>query len=1104
MDNLVDCLEHWAHTQPETTLFNFLDGKGNSREQYTFRQFYERALALSEQLARQAELQYGDRALLVYPPGLEMMVGFFACLNLGVIPVPVCAPMTTASRAAIGRIEHVAQDCGARVALTTASYLRGISDAPAAGERGSRTVRFLVSLKWLATDDMLEPGADTGRRQINPILFLQYTSGSTGDPKGVIVTHRNVFHNALSGQYFLVGVSWVPQYHDMGLIGHHLFAVVLGGTNHAFSPFDFLKRPALWLQTISRVRATSTAAPNFAYDYCLREDKVPDAALCDVDLSSLKMMMNGAEPVHPQTYARFYERFSKYGLPREAFEVAYGLAENTLVISRRGRQTITVQKQRLQQGRLCFHKTMSRNNNHLSLVSCGQPLPSLDVRIVDPESHVAFGENAIGEIWVDGESKCAGYWQRPELTQSVFHARIEGEPHTSRTYLRTGDLGFLHEGELFVCGRIKDMIIIHGSNYYPQDIEAIVESEFPNIGPLGPVQTAAFAVEHEGEERLVVAIEVRPNQELADPAAVAQVIRSRYFIDPYQVLFVPPRAISTTTAGKVARSKTRDRWLRGTLPVLASYVHADSGRKDTHSLRGLYDHIRELYALSGNEEVTLADIGLDSLTLVDLTLEIQGHFERRGLAELVSELDVRFLQRLTVAELSRLLAVYEAGSDVPVDELRIWLEARQQADDDRECKLMRADSEWHPPTDSPEEARVDPQTILMTGGSGFFGPFLLGSLLQRTTCAIEVLVRAADPEHGRARLVDALRRTRVWTPELGEQFLSRVRVVCGDLGLSQLGLNDREWQRLAGEIDAVVHNGAQVNYVLSYDALRPYNIGGTRELMRLAATNRKKPFHLISSTFIHGWSARPIAAEHEYNENLEELDFGYSQSKTVQEHLVLNAERQGQPVRIYRPTLISTSSRGAGSKDDVFVRMLAFMIKHGIAAEALNQISLLPADLVSDHIARIFGLRDTASNTFHVTTTKYYNIIDITRSITEQFGYSFKYCSMARFIEEMNRLCTPDDLIYPLRVFFNRSYHKLKPMEPKRYDNQHYRAALGRVRPEIVEPKMPDTVAYIVKHMQREGLIPVHASARSAVPEPSEITWGRGISLEVEPYVETV
>jgi acyl-CoA synthetase (AMP-forming)/AMP-acid ligase II len=768
MKDLLDCLEHWTLTHPEKTVFSFLDGRGNTREQYTYQQFYQRTLGLAHQLADQAAIQHGDRVLLVYPPGLEMIVAFFATLNLGAIPVPVCAPLSMTSGAGAARIEHVMQDCGARLALTTAGYLRGISNALSPQERGPVAESFLSSLRWLATDTLADDGILLRRRQTNPILFLQYTSGSTGDPKGVIVTHRNVLHNATDMFQYPIGVSWLPQYHDMGLIGHHLFLIIKGGTNYGFSPFDFLKRPALWFQTISRVRATFTTAPNFAYSYCLREDKVPDSALCDVDLSSLRGMLNAAEPIHPQTYADFYTRFAKYDLPRESLYGGYGLAENTLAVSMHGRQTLIVQKQRLQRRQLCIQKTTTRNNNQITLVSCGQPFSSLDVRIVDPESRVHLGENAIGEIWIDGESKCAGYWQRPELTQAIFHARPEGEPDNPRSYLRTGDLGFLHEGDLYVCGRIKDMIIIHGINYYPQDIEAIIQSEFSHISPGGPVQSAAFALDHEGEERLVVVIEVCSQKNSVDPAAVAQVIRSRYFIDPYQVLFVSQRGISKTTSGKVSRSKTRERFLRGALPIVASYTHAGTASQDAAGLKGIFNRIRDLYDLEGDEEVTLTEIGLDSLSLVELTLEIQRHFEQRGLAHLVSELDARFLQRLRVAELRRLVEVYESSRDVPTNELRIWLESRQSADDAQERQLMQADAHWHPPTESADEARDDPRSILMTGGSGFFGPFLLGSLLQRTTCSIEVLVRAADPGHGRARLIEALRRAKVWTPELQE------------------------------------------------------------------------------------------------------------------------------------------------------------------------------------------------------------------------------------------------------------------------------------------------------------------------------------------------
>jgi len=323
MENLVDCLEHWVHTQPDKTLYRFLDGRGNLREKYTYRQFYERALGLAHHLAEDIGVESGDRVLLVYPAGLEMMAAFFACVFLGAIPVPVCAPVSLVAGAGSKRIEHVAGDCEAHLALTTSSYLRGHGGtATLADGRVSATAR-LASLRWQATDSYVKPGAQNGHRKTNPILFLQYTSGSTGDPKGVIVTHRNLVHNAHATlQHCPVGVSWLPQYHDMGLIGHYLYMIALGGTNHAFSPFDFLKRPVLWLQMISKAKATITAAPNFAYNYCLRTDKVPDDALCGVDLSSLKMMTSAAEPVNAQTYVRFFERFEKYGLRRESYQTS--------------------------------------------------------------------------------------------------------------------------------------------------------------------------------------------------------------------------------------------------------------------------------------------------------------------------------------------------------------------------------------------------------------------------------------------------------------------------------------------------------------------------------------------------------------------------------------------------------------------------------------------------------------------------------------------------------------------------------------------------------------------------------------------------------------
>ena len=325
------------------------------------------------------------------------------------------------------------------------------------------------------------------------ILFLQYTSGSTSDPKGVMVTHGNVLHNcATVFGHVPIGVSWLPQYHDMGLIGAYLFVAVAGGTTYGISPIDFIQRPSLWLEAISRYRATVTAAPNFAYQYCLRPDKVQDKDLEQLDLSSLWLVMNGAEPVRADVFRGFLRRFTPCGLPENSFCTAYGLAEYTLAVSNRGTTIRSFDAKRISENEVRVTERAAPAEETVALVSCGKSLGATRVKIVNVTSgaHEA-PKGRVGEVWVTGPSKCLGYWNRPALSEQIFEAQIDANCEDETKWLRTGDLGFMQDGERFICGRAKDLIIVRGLNYHPQDIEAIVEED-PAIRP-GCV--AAFAVE---------------------------------------------------------------------------------------------------------------------------------------------------------------------------------------------------------------------------------------------------------------------------------------------------------------------------------------------------------------------------------------------------------------------------------------------------------------------------------------------------------------------------------------------------------------------------------------------------------------------------------
>lgn len=1050
-DSLTGCLEQRAALAPDELLFRFLRGDGGEAERYSCREFLDRSRTLAAGLRRALGAARGERVLLAYPPGLDMVLAFFACARLGMIAVPVMQPGPGNFASAMHKLDAIAADCGACAVLST-DALRDFVAARAWP---------VPQPRWIATDDLM---GDAGQAPDDPhaILFLQYTSGSTGDPRGAMVTHANVIANARATiDHVPVGVSWLPQYHDMGLIGYYLFPVVCGGSTHGMSPADFLRRPASWLQTISQVRATYASAPNFAFDYCLRDGKISDEELRGVDLASLRVLMNAAEPVRPATRARFIERFAHYGLNANACVAAYGLAENTLAATHHGRRTLALDQPSFQRNLVRLAAT---DDDAPALVaSCGKPLSGISLRIVDAAARSThgegttassvLGEDAIGEIWLAGDSVVGAYWGREALSAEVFGNRLAAE---APAWLRTGDLGFMHDGELYVCGRSKDLIIVRGVNHHPQDLEAAVEAACPDVRVGG---VAAF---HGRDETLVIVVEAR-RAALPDAGMIARILHTRCQAAPDAIVLVAPGAIARTTSGKPARSLTRERFLTGTMMIFAV--------RHPPPCACLRERFAELAATSGaGDDASLADIGLDSLMLTELALDLERILHRHGGAALANAVDLPLLQCLTVAQFAQLLRQLDEGA--PAEAIAARLHALRDNFDADINQRMRADAQLQATDLGAAALPTAPLSdVLLTGATGFFGPFLLASLLRTTPHTYHLLVRATDEQLALRRVRDALKNAGLLSPALEASLATRVQVVCGDIAQSDLGLASGQWERLAQLTGAVIHNAAAVNYVANYAALRPHNVEGTRTLLRFASSALPKQFHLISSTFIFGWTTHATLFESDNNDEMANLDFGYAQTKWVAEQLVRAAQARGLDARIYRPSLVSTSTAGIGDRDDVAVRLLAFMINHGIAVDAANQLSILAADVAADNIAAIVASGEPSEQALHVTVDDYYNMTDLTRLLTREHGYRFTYYDIPSFIAEMNRRCTRADPLFPLLDFFNRSAAKIAAMQLKRYRNEHYHEARTRAGAARDDPTLADTVSFLVAYLRSEGLI---------------------------------
>jgi thioester reductase-like protein len=1075
LDTILDHMDHWAAVHPEKCFSAFLDRHGKPRETYTYQSFAARTRFLAEYIHDETALQRGDRVALVYPPGLEMVASFAACARIGAIPVPV-PPATSVAKGGTARLRSVMLDSGAALALTDSSLGSAPSGRREVGDQaGSEDPLVSLGIQWLATD--LLQGVARGDTIDNPTqtLFLQYTSGSTGAPKGVVVSHQNVIHNSYSTiGHQAIGVSWLPQFHDMGLIGAYLFQIVTGGTIYGFSPLDFLRRPALWLETLSRYKATYTSSPNFGFEYCLSPERVPAAQLEGLDLSSVQVFMNASETVRPSTYRSFLERFEKYGLRPEALVAAYGLAENTLAVANLGRQSVKIDRRSLYARAVVIAAEDTPLEQHLELISCGKPLDGIHVRIVDPDTRIAVEGDGIGEIWIAGQSTCQAYWNMPELSEHVFGNSITDDSIDAYAYLRTGDLGFLRDGELFVCGRLKDIVILRGQNYYPEDLEAAVERTSEKI-QFGSV--AAFRGQ-DGEERLIVVIGLGSPGDLPRPDEITSSLRAYGYTGPHTIVFVRRQAIKRTTSGKVARSATRDKWLDGSLRTIATHMRDGdaAGLDGAHTLdvHSHYERFLAAYALRGDENARPGDIGLDSLAIAELLVVLERAVTEADARELQETLHMPLLQRLTISEISALVRGLQEGSADWATNLRSELNEIKRELDESQAAAMRNDALLDLPG-AGAVPRVDStfNHVLLTGATGFLGPFLLRSLLDQTSAVYTVLMRGTDPSAARKRLTTALEAAGLYDLRTAETFDARVRVICGDLASQRLGLSDPGWVQLAETIDTIIHNGAWVDYVLDYDALRPANVEGTRELLRLACASRRKQFHFISSTTIFGWSDKRNLLERDSNPEMAGLDFGYAQTKWVSEQLVLQAREQGIDAQIYRPAFLTASTAGFGHSTDIVVRLLSFMIKYGVSFSTDIQLSFMPVDIAAHNIAAVMTSSVKPQEpVLHVTIDEYFNMVDLTTQISKDFGILFRYVDMEEFSREMKRLGSVADPIFPMVDFVVRSHSKVVMMEHKRYRNTAFRLALERSGAGVPDAPLKETTSFIMAHLRAQGMLP--------------------------------
>lgn len=1018
MKGIIDILNERVTGSPDRVIYNFLDYSTEqpTGHEITTKMLFDNAKALAGELLAKGAKK-GDRVVILSLQDPGTLYAVYGAMMAGtlftIIPPPIdegkvqrfisvvksCKPKFLISNFALEHAQHAKIDVKKRLAREAL--------LPALG------------LKRIYTDRLPNRTDPFAMHAAAPedVIYLQYTSGSTSDPKGVMVTMKNLMTNiaqVMDVYDFSTGnnvAMWIPFFHNLGLlIGIYLPVMALEGTAYFLPTLQFLQKPTLWLSMLSQYKINITAGPNSAYD--VFQHILTSQTAATFDLSHVNLFINGSEFVDPVTISQFAHLFA---VRPDAFAPGYGLAENVCLatVAHRDYQTLWIDAEALRRNRF----VPCEQGEGKEIVSLGKPVKGLTMVAVDPESGKPCDDGRIGEIYIQGDSVCQGYWGNVKDNEN-FRARVEG---LGGEFYKTGDLGIIYRGNFFMTGRIKELIVVNGHNVYPGDIRTVLQKHIPGVS----METSVFFPAGAGKKEAVVLC-VETDKSQLDFAAVASQINhvmARFFeFSFYDVVFVRKNSLSRTDNRKIRTHKVMEHYLKGLPEVLFSSRDNASARYKTTapetSLDGIHAKVREVFETlletqNYDPDTGFMELGGDSLKLVECVYHLEETFH----------IGLDITEMGTNASVNGIAAyiqnkMLQGSGNIK----KVNLQEECHLDDSVECAGY---------THSMSECR----RLFLTGSTGFLGAFLIRSLLEQLAgqdITIYCHVRARDQATGLKRIVDNMKHYRCWK----EEYAQYIQAVTGSLDKPMLGMKEDVYERLSREVDAVYHNGALLNFLYPYSYLKGTNVDGTRECLRFACHRKAKYFHYISSYSVYDnpshfgkkvYESDPLTSWEGYF-------LGYSETKWVSEKLVHIARERGLRACIYRPGEIAGDTvHGIWETKDLLSRMITGCIQMQKAPAINTRFHMVPVDYVADAIAHISRQEGACGQAFNIVNPGKLTMKKMVRAIRSK-GHRISIVPYDRWKKELLQTDIRENPLRILASLFNKDAGK---QDSRRSGNGH-------------------------------------------------------------------